>query len=72
MLRNLPLRYKLTLITAVTSAIALGLTAAGFLTYDTVSFRAAMKADAETLADLVGANSTAALAFDDAPPRRIR
>jgi two-component system, sensor histidine kinase len=67
MLRNLPLRYKLTLITAVTSAIALGLTAAGFLTYDTVAVRAAVKADAETLADLVGANSTAALAFDDAP-----
>jgi two-component system, sensor histidine kinase len=67
MLRNLPLRYKLTLITAVTSAVALGLTAAGFLTYDTVAFRAAMLADAETLADLVGANSTAALAFDDGP-----
>jgi signal transduction histidine kinase/CheY-like chemotaxis protein len=67
MLRNLPLRYKLTLITAVTSAIALGLTSAGFLIYDTVSFRVAMKADAETLADLVGANSTAALAFDDGP-----
>jgi signal transduction histidine kinase/CheY-like chemotaxis protein len=67
MVRNLPLRYKLTLITAVTSAIALGLTAAGFLTYDTVAFRVAMKADAETLADLVGANSTAALAFDDGP-----
>jgi signal transduction histidine kinase/ActR/RegA family two-component response regulator len=67
MLRNLPLRYKLTLITAVTSALALGLTAAGFLTYDAVAFRAAMKADAETLADLVGANSTAALAFDDGP-----
>jgi signal transduction histidine kinase/ActR/RegA family two-component response regulator len=67
MLRNLPLRDKLTLITAVTSAIALGLTVAGFLAYDAVAFRAAMRADAETLADLVGVNSTAALAFDDGP-----
>jgi signal transduction histidine kinase/ActR/RegA family two-component response regulator len=65
MLRNLPLRYKLTLITAVTSAVALCLTAAGFLAYDTVAFRAEMRADAETLADLVGVNSTAALTFHD-------
>ena len=65
MLRNLPLRYKLTLITAVTSAVALNLTAAGFLAYDTVAFRAEMRADAETLADLVGVNSTAALTFHD-------
>ena len=65
MLRNLPLRYKLTLITAITSAVALGLTATGFLAYDTVAFRAEMRADAETLADLVGVNSTAALTFHD-------
>ncbi len=64
-LRNLPFRHKLTLIFTLTSGLALLLACAAFLAYDIVSFRARMVGDLETLAQVVGDNSTAALTFND-------
>ena len=63
--RALSLGTKLTLITAVTSATALGLATTYAVVFDHVTYRSTLQRDVESLADMVGANSTAALAFDD-------
>src|SRR2546428_12259365 len=64
-LRSLPFRHKLTLILTLTSGLALLLACAAFLAYDIVSFRVRMVGDLETLAQVVGDNSTAAITFND-------
>jgi two-component system sensor histidine kinase/response regulator len=56
---------KLALITALTSAVALGMATTYGVVSDGVSFRQSLENDAGTVADLVAANSTAALAFLD-------
>jgi signal transduction histidine kinase len=59
------IRRKLTLTIAITSALALALAAAALVVYDLATYRQAMTRDLEAVADLVGHNSTAALAFGD-------
>jgi signal transduction histidine kinase/ActR/RegA family two-component response regulator len=59
------IRRKLTRTIAITSALALALAAAALVVYDIATYRQAMTRDLEALADLVGGNSTAALAFGD-------
>jgi two-component system, sensor histidine kinase len=63
--RDIPIRRKLTIITLLTSSVALLLACAVFLVYDRVTYSRAMTNDLFTLAEIVGANSTAALTFDD-------
>jgi two-component system sensor histidine kinase/response regulator len=60
------IRHKLLLVIASVSAAALLLASAAFTVYDRVAFRATILDRLASMADIVGANSTAALSFDDA------
>jgi signal transduction histidine kinase/CheY-like chemotaxis protein/HPt (histidine-containing phosphotransfer) domain-containing protein len=64
-LRDLPIRRKLMLITTVISGVVLIVSCAAFTAYDYVSFRRLMVKDLLTSADMIGANSTAAISFGD-------
>ena len=64
-LRDVPIKRKLTLLIMLTSSVALLLAAAGFIVAEVFSFRDSMVRNFSTMADIVGANSTAALAFQD-------
>jgi signal transduction histidine kinase/DNA-binding response OmpR family regulator len=68
--RTLSIRRKLMLITMSTSTVALLLASVGFVVYDLVAFRSQMSDDLMTQAEIVGANSMAALAFRDGPAAR--
>ena len=60
----------LTLITGLASALALALTVAVTTVSERSAFRAALRDDIGTLADVLGANSAAALVFDDSETAR--
>ena len=64
-LANLSIRKKLTLIMMLTSTVALVIAGAAFLGYEFRTYRAGMERDLTILADVIGANSTAALTFHD-------
>jgi signal transduction histidine kinase/ActR/RegA family two-component response regulator len=64
------IRRKLTLTIAITSALALALAAMAAVVYDISTYRQALTRDLEALADLLGHNSTASLAFGDAAAAR--
>ncbi len=59
------IRWKLVLLTMLTSIIALAVACGIFATYDVVTFRRELVYELTLEGDMVGANSTAALAFDD-------
>jgi signal transduction histidine kinase len=63
--RNLPIKYKLTLLSVLASTSALILACASFVTYDMQTFRAEMVQQLSTQAKIVGYNSAAALLFHD-------
>ena len=63
--RDVSIKHKLTLIIMLTSSVALLLAGAAFGTYELIMFRRAMTSHLLTLAEIIGANSTAALAFND-------
>ncbi|HEY6867814.1 MAG TPA: response regulator, partial [Candidatus Eisenbacteria bacterium] len=63
--RHLSIRRKLTLIMMMTSVVALLLACGAFLVYEQITHRKAMARDLSLLADVIGANSTAALTFHD-------
>jgi len=63
--RRHSIRGKLTRIIMVTSSTAVLLACLGFVVSDLMSVRDRLQADLSTLADVVGSNSTAALAFGD-------
>ena len=68
-LRNVPIRRKLMTIMLLTVGLVLLPTCAAFLGYELLMFRSAAVRELSTLAHIVAANSTAALAFrnpDDA------
>ena len=69
-LRTLSIKRKLMLITMSTSTVALLLASVGFVAFDLVAFRNQMSDDLMTQAEIVGANSMAALAFSDGPAAR--
>jgi len=62
---NSSLQRKLQVIIMVTVGAALILACAAFLAYDLVAFGGSMRRDLETLAEILGSNSTAALTFGD-------
>jgi len=64
-LQNLSIKRKLTLITMLTSSMALILSSAGFLIYDLVSFRHLLTQDLMTQAEIIGYNSAGAMEFKD-------
>src|SRR6202790_2889749 len=66
-LQNLSIKRKLTLITMLTSSVALILSSASFLIYDLVSFRHLLSQDLMTQAEIIGYNSAGAMEFKDEP-----
>ena len=64
-LRDLPIKRKLMLVILLTSSFALLLMGSALITYELITFRRTLAADMGVLADIVGSNSTAALAFQD-------
>jgi signal transduction histidine kinase/CheY-like chemotaxis protein len=65
-LANLPIRSKLTLTTMLTTVVALLLACAAFVAYELVAFREDLRDELSSLAIILGENSAAALAFEDA------
>lgn len=63
--RDLPIGRKLVLVIMATSLAAQLLSSAASLAYQTAAFRRGLKGDLATLARIVAANSTAAVAFND-------
>ena len=63
--RKLSIKHKLRVTTMVVVLTALLLSCAAFAGYDLVVFHSALRKDLETLAEIVSANSTAALSFGD-------
>jgi PAS domain S-box-containing protein len=64
-LRNTPIQRKLTLVILLTTSFALLLMGTALITYELVTFRRSMAVNIGVLAQIIGSNSTAALAFDD-------
>ena len=64
-IRDLSIKQKLTLITMVTTSVTLLLAGVTYVVYDLTTFRQAMTRDLGILGQIIGTNSTAALAFDD-------
>lgn len=63
--RDRPIKQKLMIIILSTTAAALFLSGIGVVTFDTIVFRESLKRDLVALAQIIGDNSTAALAFND-------
>jgi two-component system, sensor histidine kinase and response regulator len=64
-LRDISIRWKLTLLIMATSGIALLLACAAVFTYELVAYRQTMTNDVATLAEIIGSNSCAAIVFSD-------
>ncbi len=64
-LQKMPIRRKLTLVSLVISGTALLLACTALAVYEWISARQDVARNATVLADVVGSNSRAALAFDD-------
>ena len=64
-LNNVPIKRKLTTVIMLTSSVVLFLTAAVFISYEVVTLRRNQARNAQTIAQIIAANSTAALSFDD-------
>jgi signal transduction histidine kinase/CheY-like chemotaxis protein len=62
---SLPIKLKLRLIIMLTVGAALAAACVAILTYDRLAFRHSMRRDLDILAETVGSNSTAAIAFGD-------
>src|SRR6186997_2195750 len=65
LLRDTPIKRKLTLVILLTTSFALILMGSALITYELVTFRRSLAANMGVLAQIIGSNSTAALAFDD-------
>src|SRR3981081_185350 len=65
MFRNQPIKRKLMTVILLTSGVVLLLACGTFLAYELLTFRQTMVRNLSTLAQVVAANSTAALAFDN-------
>jgi hypothetical protein len=61
------IKHKLVLLVMVTTGVALLTASLAFSLYDFVSYRRILQSELTALADVLGANSTAALAFRDRP-----
>jgi PAS domain S-box-containing protein len=67
---GLAFRHHVALVVTLTSAMAVGLAALGTLAYEARRFYGTLEEDFLSLAQIVGANSVGALAFNDAPAAR--
>ena len=65
MIRSASIRAKLMLIAMATTCASLALLACVWGVFEFVSYRRAMMAEMASMGDIIGANSTAALAFND-------
>jgi PAS domain S-box-containing protein len=63
--RKIPLKYRLVLLTLMSSGIGLLVALAAFLTYQERTIREHKLEEMDSAADLIGSNSAAALVFDD-------
>ena len=63
--RDLSIQYKIAWIVLVTSGAALLIAGASLVTFDVRSYKSALVNDLSVKADIIAANSTAALAFED-------
>ncbi|HET9106573.1 MAG TPA: ATP-binding protein [Steroidobacteraceae bacterium] len=66
-LRNMPIRRKLMVMLLVTSGAVLALTCAAFIGYQYAAYRASARRTLQMLGEVIASNSTAAVAFQDAP-----
>ncbi|MFN7139285.1 MAG: ATP-binding protein, partial [Limisphaerales bacterium] len=64
-LRDTPIQRKLTIIIMLTTSMVLAVTCVAFVTYEVYSFRRTLVDEMTTVATVVAANSTAAVAFND-------
>jgi PAS domain S-box-containing protein len=64
-LENLSIRRKLTLIITVTTCVAILLASGAFMVFDIFNFQRSSREDLQTLAQVLGYNSTAAISFND-------
>ena len=64
-LRNLPIRRKLMMITMTVAASALVMSGVGVMLLDSRTFKEGLRRDLSALSEIVAENCTAALAFDD-------
>ncbi len=64
-LSDIPIKRKLMLVILLTSGFAILLMGSALITYELVTFRSALTNNIEVLAQIIGSNSTATLAFDD-------
>jgi two-component system cell cycle sensor histidine kinase/response regulator CckA len=63
--RDLPIRRKLALLVIFSTVMALALACVGLTIYERARFRANSATELATLADILGANTAASLAFND-------
>ncbi len=63
--RDVPIQKKLRRITILTTSVALVLTGAALIVYEFVAYRSVMTRELMSLVDVIGANSVAALTFND-------
>ena len=64
-LKDTPIRRKLMLVILLTSGFAILLMGTALILYEVGTFRRALTGNIEVLAQIIGSNSTAALAFED-------
>lgn len=64
-LRDLPIKRKLMVVILLTSSFALLLMGSALIFYERFTFRRNVERDMNVLGQIIGSNSTAALAFDD-------
>lgn len=70
-LRDIPIKLKLTIITMVTSSVAVLFTCGVIVAFETIDFRRGMLEEVLTTATMVGDNSAAALTFQDAAAAEV-
>ncbi len=63
--RDISVKYKITAISLLTSYVVLVLASVVFVGVEWMSDRRAIGQELETIADIIGNNSTAAIVFDD-------
>jgi len=68
--RNIPIRRKLTLVVLVSSTAALLVASAALFAFQIYTFRQNFMRDLAALAEIISANSTAAITFDDGDSAR--
>lgn len=64
-LRDTPIKRKLMVVILLASGLALFLMGSALITYELITFRRALTVNIGVLSDIIGANSTAAVAFRD-------